>query len=259
MGAIPMSMRLRYNNHSMTINAHDILYAAIGGIIPALVWLWFFLREDAEHSEPRSLLAACFLGGMAVVLLAGWSEHLFSNIISGPYFKVFIDKFGRDPVLYVGWAAIEEIVKFMAVALIALHAKSNDEPIDAMVYFITVALGFAAFESTLFILDPISKGALIQSIVSGNFRFMGAELIHVASSAFIGFAYGYTFYRGHLSKFFAVIIGLGFAIALHATFNLTIISVNPDQIIQTISWFWGAIVILIILFEEVKVVRPRLL
>jgi RsiW-degrading membrane proteinase PrsW (M82 family) len=143
--------------------------------------------------------------------------------------------------------------------MIALYAKSNDEPIDAMIYFITVALGFAAFESALFILDPLSKGAVIQSIISGNFRFMGAELIHVASSAFIGFAYGYTFYRGLACKWFALIVGLIAAIALHSIFNLTIISVNPDQVIQTISWFWGAIVILIILFEEVKAVRPKLI
>ena len=243
----------------MSLSFHTIFYAAIGGIVPALVWLWFFLREDAEHSEPKSLLAACFLGGMGAVLLAGWGEHWFADFLYHPYFAGLVAKFGRDNILYIGWATIEEGLKFLAVAAIALYAKSNDEPIDAMIYFITVALGFAAFESALFILDPLSKGAVVQSIISGNFRFMGAELIHVASSAAIGFAYGYTFYRGPLCKLFALIVGLACAIALHSIFNLTIISVNPDQVIQTISWFWGAIVILIILFEEVKAVRPKLI
>lgn len=230
------------------LTSTTVIYAFFAGIIPALIWLWFWLREDAEHKEPRALIVAIFLAGMATVYAAGMAE------------KYFADFYTDQSIRYIAWAAIEEILKLVIVASIALHSRANDEPIDAMIYFITAALGFAAFETTFFIMNTLYHGGTImETIVNNNLRFMGAELIHVASSAMIGFGLGYTFYRGFLAKLIGLIVGLAAAVGLHAAFNLTISSIPPDHVLQTISWFWAAIVILIILFEEVKVVRPRLL
>ena len=158
---------------------------------------------------------------------------------------------------YILWAAIEELVKFSVVAVIALNSIHNDEPIDALVYSIVVALGFSAFENMLFILAPISNGLIAESIVTGNMRFIGATLVHVVSSASIGFALGYTFYKSKELKIFATLIGLFCAIILHAAFNISVVNSNPGETLQTFGWVWGAVVILIILFEEVKVIRPR--
>ena len=44
-----------------------IIAAAAGGILPALAWLWFWLREDSDHPEPRRLIALAFLAGMVAV------------------------------------------------------------------------------------------------------------------------------------------------------------------------------------------------
>jgi RsiW-degrading membrane proteinase PrsW (M82 family) len=121
-----------------------------------------------------------------------------------------------------------------------------------------VALGFAAVENTLFIMGPLSNGAVSQAIVTGNMRFIGATLVHVVSSSFVGFALGYAFYRGYLAKFIGVILGLAGAIALHAAFNLSIINASSTDTLKTFGWVWGAVVIIIILFEEIKAVHPQL-
>jgi RsiW-degrading membrane proteinase PrsW (M82 family) len=127
-----------------------------------------------------------------------------------------------------------------------------------MVYCIVVALGFAAIENTLFILDPLSGGEIARGIVTGNMRFMGATLLHIVSSATIGFCIGYFFYHGRVAKILAALVGIAGAIAIHTAFNLSIIESSAGDALRTFSWIWGAVVIMIILFEEIKVVRPKL-
>jgi RsiW-degrading membrane proteinase PrsW (M82 family) len=226
----------------------SFVYAFLAGVFPSFIWLWFWLREDAGHPEPRWLLTFTFLGGFVAVIGAIFAEQYIS--------RIFTDSVMR----YTLWAAIEEIFKFLAVMVIALSSDYNDEPIDAMIYCIVVALGFSALENAFFLLQPVSSGAIATSIVSENMRFVGATIVHVVSSATIGFALGLVFYRGAFAKFSAVVIGLAVAIALHTGFNLSIIQdISWSDTLQTFAWFWGAVVILIILFEEIKAVRPRLL
>jgi len=191
------------------------------------------------------MLAAVFIGGIISVIVAIFAEKYIADMVS--------DQTTR----YAAWAAVEEIVKFIAVALIALSSKQDDEPIDAMIYCITVALGFAAFENFLFALNPASAGNLAQSIVNDNMRFIGATLVHVVCTASIGFALGWTYYRSYISKIVAFVIGLGCAVSMHAAFNLSIINSGPDQTLQAFGWVWGAVILLMVLFEEIKVVGPK--
>lgn len=228
------------------MSATALTYALLSGLLPSFIWLWFWVREDRQHPEPRSLLVACFFGGFAAVIVAVFVEKYIAGLYSDATIR------------YTLWAATEEVLKFIAVAAIALRSQENDEPIDAMIYCIVVALGFAALENALFIMGPLSGGEIARSIVTGNMRFMGATLLHVVSSASIGFTLGYVFYHGKFAKTLAVIIGLCGAIAIHTAFNLSIVEGSPADTLKTFSWIWGAVVILIILFEEVKVVRPKL-
>jgi len=221
-------------------------YALTAGVLPSLIWLWFWLREDSEHDEPKWLLAASFFGGIVAVLFAITIEKFIADTVTDVSWK------------YSLWAATEELLKFAAVAVVVLHSKYNNEPLKPMIYCIVVALGFAALENTLFLLEPVSTGAVAQSIITGNMRFIGATLVHIVSSATVGFALGLTFYRGTITKFFTIIFGLGASIFIHSAFNLSIINTPSDDILKTFAWIWGAVVVLIVLFEEVKAVKPRI-
>jgi len=70
---------------------------------------------------------------------------------------------------------------------------------------------------------------------------------------------GYTFYHSWSLKAAALVVGIIGAIAIHAAFNISITNGNPMDILHVFGWIWGAVVILIVLFEEIKAVRPQLL
>ncbi len=141
--------------------SHTLIYAILGGVIPALVWLWFWLREDT-HPEPIGLIIAAFIIGalsvMFVVPLQKYASTLFTS--------------HRE--IIVAWASIEEIIKFIVVAVVALGTRYMKEPIDFPIYFITVALGFAAFENILFIIKPLNAGNMLVGFLTGNLRFLGS-------------------------------------------------------------------------------------
>lgn len=222
-----------------------VSYALISGLLPALLWLWFWLREDNLHPEPRSLIAGTFVVGIISVVCAVILEKVASDIILDTKMK------------YIAWAAIEEIVKLTAVALVAFRSQYLDEPIDMMIYCITVALGFAALENALFILTPLDDGNITKTIMVGNMRFIGATLVHVVSSASIGFVLGLAFYKNALIKTLALITGIILSVTLHASFNLSIINSSGTDTLNVFGWVWCEVVILIILFEEIKGIRPK--
>lgn len=224
----------------------SFLYALAAGVIPSLIWLFFWTREDHEDPEPRSLLAACFIVGMIAVVTAIPVEQWIASATSDVQSR------------YILWAAAEEILKFIVVAVVALRTRSNNEPIDAMIYFVTAALGFAALENTLFIMGPLAGGNVLSGFVTGNLRFVGATLVHVVSSALIGFSIGFTFYRNRFIKLVSWLVGLAGAIAIHSSFNLAIANASSMDTLRTFGWIWGGVVILIVLFEEVKAVRPKM-
>lgn len=227
------------------MNLTNTAYVLLAGLLPALLWLWFWIKEDNLHPEPKSLIAISFIAGCMSVLLAVVLEGFAKEIISDQNYR------------YLAWATIEEVVKFLAVAIIALRSKYLDEPIDAMIYCITVALGFAAVENGLFIFKSLDTNGVVDSIVTGNFRFIGATLVHIVSSASIGFMIGLSFYKGAFMKVISVIIGIILASTLHTSFNLAIINTTDTSALKVFGWVWCAVVILIILFEEIKEIRPK--
>ncbi|MFA6273526.1 MAG: PrsW family glutamic-type intramembrane protease [Candidatus Paceibacterota bacterium] len=219
----------------------NIILALAGGIIPVLVWLWFWLREDRLHPEPRILILTAFLAGMLAVPL----------VI--PFEKAVSDYFGSGTLIFVIWAIIEELAKFFVAWVVVLRRREVDEPIDAMIYMITIALGFSAIENSLFILTPIIGGDTIGALVTGNLRFVGATLLHMISSSAIGAAIALSFYQSAKIKKKFVIVGVILSIILHTVFNLFIIKGNNNG--GTFFVFlsvWITVVVLMIVFEKVK-------
>ena len=220
------------------------LIAFGAGLIPALVWLIFWLFEDIRRPEPRRLVIRTFFVGMAAVLVVL------------PLEKMAIDT-GLPvglPLLFI-WAAIEEITKLVLAFIFILRSSAVDEPIDLPIYFISIALGFAALENTLFLWTPITDGKLLESIVTGNLRFIGASLIHVLSSAVVGGALAFAFYRERMTKFWFGTIGVILAISLHAVFNFLIITTGASRILTVFLGVWVGIVFLLLALERVKAMR----
>ncbi len=224
----------------------QILFSAfLGGVVPTFFWLWFWTREDKKHPEPRHLLLASFLFGMVGVLAAIPLEKAVTAITNVPI------------TIFVGWAIIEEMIKYGAAYLGGMHTQAEDEPIDAMIYIITAALGFAAAENTLFLLRPFIQGEIFTGIITSNIRFVGTTLLHILSSSLIGAALAFSFFKNKEVQIEHVLIGLSGAVALHAVFNFFIIQAEPRGMFFIFACIWIAIIGLLILFEQVKRIHRK--
>lgn len=221
-----------------------ISISLLGGVLPALFWLWFWLKEDRLHPEPRSRLILVFLAGMASVFLVLPLEQLALNLTGASMTTLTI----------LLWAAIEEICKYGVAYWTALRCKDTDEPIDAIIYMITVALGFSALENSLFLSNLIDLRLFSDSIVTGNSRFLGATLLHIVSSSAIGVLLGLAYYKKAFMKKVFLFTGLLLSIMLHTIFNLLIIR-SDNSIFLVFTGVWTLVIMLIVLIEKVKTIQ----
>lgn len=228
----------------MPLTAPTLFFSLLGGILPPLIWLWLWLKEDA-HPEPRRLILWAFVGGMIavpfVIPFQGWVKSAFME----------------STVVIVLWAYIEELFKFIVAHITTLNKKTVNEPIDPVMFMLTTALGFAALENVLFIINPAKVGDFYTSIITTNLRFIGATLVHLVSSCAIGISLGLAFYKGRVAKFLHLLAGLTIATALHSTFNLFIMNATGTRAFEVFFGVWVAVIILALFFEKVKNVAPK--
>jgi RsiW-degrading membrane proteinase PrsW (M82 family) len=222
------------------ITAATFFFALGGGILPALFWLWFWLKED-PHPEPRGVLIITFFSGMIAVGGALILEYLVSLYFGGI-------------IMLLLWAFTEEILKYLAAWKAALVKPSFDEPIDALVYLITAALGFAALENIFFILKSFSADGLLPGLITGNLRFIGATLLHTATSAIIGASIAFSFFHKEKRKY-NVVGGILLAGFLHFVFNYFIIKSGGESVLKIFIPLWLGIIIIIFIFEKVKRIK----
>lgn len=242
-----------------------VAIAIAGGVLPSLVWLWFWLKQDSKAPEPTGLIALSFFAGMAIVYfvlplqkLVVSSMSAIMDLVDTVTLKFTILPPDEATVRITLWAFIEEFAKFATVFLIAFKSKFFDEPKDAVIYLITAALGFAAMENTLYIFNALASHGGSQALHDGAMRFIGPTTVHIVSSAFVGVAIAFAFYAPRYIKLVAAVIGILTASLLHAYFNLSLDGVNGTiKEILTFYPFWGAIIAVIVLFALVHRMSKR--
>ncbi len=242
-----------------SLSFETILYAFIGGLLPALIWLYFLLKEDRRNPEPRTLIFIAFFAGMLAVPFAIPLEAYFRDYayVHHPLCSAYSTL--CFPIL-LAWAAIEETIKYGFAAIFILWRKEVNEEIDFVIYMLTVALGFAALENTLFLIEPFSNGNYLVGIATDNLRFVGSTLLHVIASSAIGFTLAFTYRASKQIRQIAASAGLILAIALHTTFNFFIIPRDgTSTILSAFLFVWSGAVIFFAVFEILKYFEYRAL
>ena len=188
------------------------------GLLPSLVWLVFYFREDC-HPEPKHLIARAFLMGIIISPIAIILQYAFIKLTANFYLESIVS---RSPGFFLWSAFIEEFIKFYAIKLSIMNNPEFDEPIDAMIYMVAAGLGFAGIENILITFQTFPDGtATLVSLLT--LRFIGATLLHALSSALLGYFLAMAwFFRNHHKKL--IIIGLTIATIFHFTFNMLIAS-----------------------------------
>ncbi len=220
-------------------------YAFLGGLLPSFIWLYFLLKEDAKHPEPKSLIALTFVAGIVAVAFALPLEQYVKAHLAG------------DFSVFTAWALIEEVLKYAMVAVFILWRPAVDEAPDYVIYMVTVALGFAAAENMLFLVNPISNGQFVSSLFTDNIRFLGSTLLHVVASGAVGFALAFSNNMRPRARVVAAASGLILAIALHTAFNTLIINQGASTTLTAFFLVWTVAVIFFAAFEVLKYFQYR--
>jgi protease PrsW len=229
-----------YNTSLLSQDPTTLIIALIAGTIPSLIWLIYWIREDDVHREPLGLIILTFITGMIMVLFVL------------PIQKFIHGQFTDEKTLIILWASAEEILKYIAFALIALRSSHADEPIDYPIYCMTAALGFAALENTLFLINPIGIQDTTVTLLTTNLRFLGSTLLHSVATGFIGLMMGLAFFQNGFIKFGSLIIGFILAIGLHSVFNFFIMEEGGGNFLQVFAFLWVVSIISILVFEKVR-------
>ncbi|MFH0846155.1 MAG: PrsW family glutamic-type intramembrane protease [Patescibacteria group bacterium] len=228
-----------------------ILYSFLGGVLPTIIWLGFWLREDKLHPEPKKYIFLTFLFGIfSAILVLPLEEYI-------EYILTIVPTSGILAIILLSFS--EELFKFLAAHFSALKKKVTDEPIDPIIYMITAALGFAALENSLFLMQSMKviHADINHTILVGNMRFIGATLLHTVSSGALGFFMGFSFYKKKLFKKEYWLVGLILSVALHSFFNFFIMIREGEKIFETFALIWLLIVFLIFSFEIVKKIKKK--
>jgi len=191
--------------------------AAVLGLsfLPGFIWLFFFEEED-DHPEPKRLVALVFIVGMVSAIVVAFVGILLKDYFFGATLDLSLS--------YLAMASfLEEFGKFALVALFIRHMKAFDEPVDAMIYMVVGALGFATLENVAYLSQEANRNQLLTSVAQiASLRFVGSTLLHALCSAIVGYFWALSIRHFHRPGY--IILGLVLASGLHTYFNYLIIT-----------------------------------
>jgi RsiW-degrading membrane proteinase PrsW (M82 family) len=221
-------------------NPKTLVLVITTGIVPSLIWLWFWLQEDREHPEPLWIIFSCFVAGMLATFLALPFEKLAQNIIVDEKWQI------------ISWSSIEEIIKYLMIVLVLNIKRFIKYPLDWPIYLITTALGFAAMENIMFLINPATFENATVSLLTGQLRFLGSTLLHAVSSGIIGIAIGLAMFKKSFIKSLYLLWGILISITLHSAFNFFIIRNDGNDFLKVFAFLWVATIINLLLFEKLR-------
>lgn len=228
-----------------------ILYIFFG-ILPALVWLFYYLRKDV-HPEPRIMILKVFLWGAAITLPVFLVQLGLSALLAELKLPTFIIS-----ILY--WflviALTEEFFKYLVVRGEVYSSRHLDEPLDIMLYMIIAALGFAALENIFYLFSPADNLSFNQvlnnTFIVSFIRFIGATFLHTLCSGTLGYFLALSFYETK-KRIWLFLAGLSIAAIFHGLYNFSIMTFKGMlQIAVPVTILTGLAIFVIWAFNRVK-------
>ena len=222
------------------------------GVLPALVWLSYYLRKDV-HPEPRLMIFKVFLWGSFITLPVFLIQLGLSALLTELKLPSFIIS-----LLYwfVVIALTEEFFKYLVVRGKVFNSHHLDEPLDIMLYMIIAALGFAALENVLYLFSPADNLSFNQvlnnTLIISFIRFIGATFLHTLCSGTVGYFLALSFYETK-NKRWLFLAGLSIAAILHGLYNFSIMTFKGTlQFVIPIIILTGLAIFMIWAFNRVK-------
>lgn len=146
-------------------------YLTLAALLPAVVLFVRVYRLDRIEKEPRALLGRLVLLGAVFSVPAALAELALEYLLGAylaPQSMLFLL---LDNFLVI--ALCEELAKRLPVMLAAWDHPAFDYRFDAIVYCVSSALGFAAVENILYVVQSDLRTAVARALLSvpGHFFF----------------------------------------------------------------------------------------
>jgi len=203
-------------------------YLFLLAIAPAVFWLWYFYNKDRYEPEPLSWILLVYILGIAVTIPVALIEGVMGEIL--PEFLIVVMV---APV-------VEELGKYLVVRKTVYESGEFDEPVDGIIYAAAAGLGFATLENVVYVFSALDT-SLVLALQTGLVRALLSVPGHVLFSAMWGYSLGKARFISEEKRPVVIALGLIFAMASHALFNLLLYDAIGFAVLVLIvvplSWF----------------------
>jgi RsiW-degrading membrane proteinase PrsW (M82 family) len=225
-----------------------------------VLWLALFYSRDRYEKEPKQLIAKLFGAGVVSVIPAIIVTLGASWILTGGG--------GGDPLAMALFSTVvlapllEEPTKAGLALVTSRNHSDFDEPVDGMIYFTTVGLGFGAIETTFYLastyLGVLAAPNVVPDVGAATeaaaglavLRGLTSTMAHGLWSGLVGYFYARRrFDPGSTSPW----IGLVMAIGAHALWNFF----APQNLAIGVVILVLTAVLYFVLFERAVDVSPH--
>ncbi len=121
-------------NPNFSQDPMTFVIALVGGMVPSIIWLWYWIKEDDIKKPPLALVGLTFITGMLMVVL----------VI--PIQKFMEGRVTDYTTLIVVWVICEEVLKLVAFGIIAYASDYIEEQHSVLQRLKTHSILFAQLE-----------------------------------------------------------------------------------------------------------------
>lgn len=175
------------------------IIAFLLALLPAALftWMWYLRRHD--RPVPGQLVALAFGIGLALVVPAFWLEDMARDVwqIVSPQTAHFFE--GAVLPLISIWdvllpalatffvvAVVEEGLRYIVLRIWVRRSAYVDQVFDGMVLGVSLGIGFATLENTVYFLNLFQQGNFDTLVFVFFLRFLISTLAHISFGGLMG-------------------------------------------------------------------------
>ncbi len=158
-------------------------------ILPSLAILSYFVYSD-KFREPKKIIIITFLFGILITLPAGYlNSYIIKTFSTG---EIVNDALLRG---FFSGGLVEETLKFLVMYLYVFREKAFNEPMDGIVYGVSISLGFATLENYEYVFW-MAESYNVSSLQMAIGRSYSAIPLHAFCGVIMGFYFSFYSFKG---------------------------------------------------------------
>jgi RsiW-degrading membrane proteinase PrsW (M82 family) len=209
------------------LNLHLII-AVAAAVVPALLLLWYFYRQDRFPEPQRVVLVTFFLGVLATIPAGVVESVLMIAVIP----NLEMTNLMTSLTLASSAGVSEEFFKWLVVILYCARHKEFDEPMDGIVYGVVASLGFATLENYLYVQFSPAESVLLTALA----RAFTAVPCHAFLGAIMGYHVGQAWF-GKGGRGLHLLLSLVLPAVLHTLYDFPLMMLGQPGEQEKPLWF----------------------